>query len=101
MAILSFCGNRPIALDPTQWEAVSASAVLVASVTNKAITRIVEARCRAFGQALAETERSATADRERRHGETGGSGTCRKTAYRLLLPSRRGKSWVWNRVRRR
>jgi len=59
MAILSFCGNRPIAPNPEQWETVSASAVLLASVTNKAITRIVEARTKSFGKALTERERKA------------------------------------------
>ena len=33
MAILSFCGDRPIAPDPAEWEQVAAAAVLLASLT--------------------------------------------------------------------
>lgn len=59
VAILSFCGNHPIAPDLGLWEQVSASAVLLASVTNKAVTKIIEARTKAFGEALSVAERKA------------------------------------------
>lgn len=59
MAILSFCGNHPIAPDLALWEQVSDSAVLLASVTNKAVTKIIAARTRAFGEALSEAERKS------------------------------------------
>ena len=55
-AILSFCGDRPIAPDPADWEQVAAAAVLLASVTNKAVTRIVEASTKAYGKALSTME---------------------------------------------
>lgn len=56
MAILSFCGDRPIAPDPADWEQVASAAVLLASVTNKAVTRIVEASTKAYGKALSKVE---------------------------------------------
>lgn len=59
MAILSFCGDRPIAPSPDQWEQVSAAAVLLASVTNKAVTRIIETSAKALGKALSTSELKA------------------------------------------
>lgn len=43
-AILSFCGDRPIAPEPGQWELAAVSISLLASATHKAMKRIVEAR---------------------------------------------------------
>lgn len=59
IAILSFCGDRPIAPDLADWEQVAAAAVLLASVTNKALTRIVAASSKAFGRALSVAELNA------------------------------------------
>lgn len=59
MAILSFCGNYPIAPDSADWEQVAAAAVLLASVTNKALTRIVEAGAKSYGKALSKMELEA------------------------------------------
>ncbi len=56
MAILSFCGDRPIAPSTEQWEQVSAGVVLLTSVTNKAVTRILEASAKTFGKALTASE---------------------------------------------
>jgi len=56
MAILSFCGDCPIAAGVGEWDQVAAAAVLLASVSNKAVTRIIEAGTRAYGQALSATE---------------------------------------------
>lgn len=59
MAILSFCGSRPFAPEPSDWEQVAAAAVLLASVTNKALTRIVEAGAKSYGKALSKMELEA------------------------------------------
>lgn len=56
MAILSFCGDHPIAPEPADWEQVAAAAALLASVTNRAVTRIIEAGARAYGRALSKME---------------------------------------------
>ena len=42
--------------DATEWENVASAAVLLASVTNKVVTRIVEASAKAYGQALSDKE---------------------------------------------
>jgi LuxR family transcriptional regulator, quorum-sensing system regulator LasR len=62
MAILSFCGDRPFAPEPDEWERMAASVSLLASTTNKAVSRIVEnrdGRSKVFGQALSEAERKS------------------------------------------
>ncbi|MDB5975027.1 MAG: LuxR family transcriptional regulator [Nevskia sp.] len=56
LAILSFCGGQPIAREPDQWEQVAAAAALLTSVTNKAVTRIIEATAKTFGKALSLSE---------------------------------------------
>lgn len=61
-AILSFCGERPLAPEPEQWEASAASAALLASTTNRAVTRIILARNAAnsaLTQPLSDAERHA------------------------------------------
>lgn len=59
MAILSFCGRHPIAPEPEQWETTSTAATLLASATNKALCRIIEAKSAnaAHAQELSENER--------------------------------------------
>jgi DNA-binding CsgD family transcriptional regulator len=59
IAILSFCGDRPIASGPGEWEQVAASSALLASVTNKAVTRIVESDTKDPDSTLSPTEANA------------------------------------------
>lgn len=62
IAILSFCGDRPLVPNPDDWERAAAATALLASATNKAMTRLLEAASRrspVFGPALSEAERKA------------------------------------------
>jgi LuxR family transcriptional regulator, quorum-sensing system regulator SolR len=62
LAILSFCGDRPLIPNPGDWERAAAAAALLASATNKAMTRLLEAASRrspVFGRGLSEAERKA------------------------------------------
>ena len=44
MAILSFCGNKPIATEHTDWETFATSVALYTATTHKVIVRIIENR---------------------------------------------------------
>jgi len=59
LAILSFCGARPIAPEAVLWEATAAAAALLAGTISRAMTRIVHARniAKALAESLSEAER--------------------------------------------
>jgi DNA-binding CsgD family transcriptional regulator len=59
LAILSFCGERPIASEAVHWEATAAAAALLAGTTSRAMTRIIQAMnaAKALAQSLSEAER--------------------------------------------
>ena len=61
VAILSFSGNNPIALDPAAWEATASSASFYVATTHKALTRIVEGKAghEVLGALLSNSERKS------------------------------------------